>query len=61
MVGSSLVDMLQRFTDDAATKTILLIGGTVEEEATAYIAEQFDRPVAAFIAGQTTPPGKCMG
>ena len=37
------------------------IGGTAEEQAAAYVAEHFRKPVAAFIAGRTAPPGKRMG
>jgi len=64
IVGTSFVDLLKRFDDDAQTEGVLLIGeigGTAEEEAAAYIAESFHKPVAAFIAGRTAPPGKRMG
>ena len=49
---------------DTETESILMmgeIGGTAEEEAAAYVAEHFNKPVAAFIAGRTAPPGKRMG
>jgi succinyl-CoA synthetase alpha subunit len=52
------------FQADPQTEGVLLIGeigGTAEEEAAAYIREQFRKPVAAFIAGRTAPPGKRMG
>jgi succinyl-CoA synthetase alpha subunit len=52
------------FQDDAGTEAILMmgeIGGTAEEEAAAYIQKYVTKPVAAFIAGQTAPPGKRMG
>jgi succinyl-CoA synthetase alpha subunit len=64
IVGTSFVDLLRRFADDPETKAVLLIGeigGTAEEEAAAYIRESFPKPVAAFIAGRTAPPGKRMG
>jgi len=64
IVGTSFVDLLKRFDDDAETEGVLLIGeigGTAEEEAAAYVAESFRKPVAAFIAGRTAPPGKRMG
>jgi succinyl-CoA synthetase alpha subunit len=64
IVGTSFVDLLRRFADDPETKAVLLIGeigGTAEEEAAAYIRECFSKPVAAFIAGRTAPPGKRMG
>jgi succinyl-CoA synthetase alpha subunit len=64
IVGTSFVDLLKRFDDDAQTEGVLLIGeigGTAEEEAAAYVAESFHKPVAAFIAGRTAPPGKRMG
>jgi succinyl-CoA synthetase alpha subunit len=64
VVGSSFVDLLARFAEDDATEGVLMIGeigGTAEEEAAAYIAGHFSKPVAAFIAGRTAPPGKRMG
>jgi len=64
IVGASFVDHLQRFQEDTETKGVVLIGeigGTAEEEAAEYIEEEFDKPVAAFIAGQTAPPGRRMG
>ncbi len=64
IVGTSFVDLLARFNDDPETDGILLIGeigGTAEEEAAAYVAKSFRKPVAAFIAGRTAPPGKRMG
>jgi succinyl-CoA synthetase alpha subunit len=52
------------FQQDTETEAILMmgeIGGTAEEEAAALVAEQIEKPVAAFIAGRTAPPGKRMG
>ena len=52
------------FEDDPATEAILMIGeigGTAEEEAAAYVRQHVTKPVAAFIAGRTAPPGKRMG
>ncbi len=64
IVGSSFIDLLTLFQEDPETEGVLMmgeIGGTAEEEAAAYIAEHFTKPVAAFIAGRTAPPGKRMG
>jgi succinyl-CoA synthetase alpha subunit len=64
IVGTSFVDVLRRFADDPQTQSVLLIGeigGTAEEEAAALVRQSFPKPVAAFIAGRTAPPGKRMG
>jgi len=64
IVGTSFVDVLRWFADDPQTQAVLLIGeigGTAEEEAAAMIRDSFRKPVAAFIAGRTAPPGKRMG
>jgi succinyl-CoA synthetase alpha subunit len=62
--GTTHIDCLKLFQADPATEAILLIGeigGTAEEEAAAYVKQHVTKPVAAFIAGQTAPPGKRMG
>ncbi|NIL97465.1 MAG: succinate--CoA ligase subunit alpha [Planctomycetales bacterium] len=64
IVGTSFIDLLQMFQADDDTEAILMIGeigGTAEEEAAKYIAQHVTKPVAAFIAGRTAPPGKRMG
>ena len=64
IVGTSFIDVLQMFQDDDETESILMmgeIGGTAEEEAAAYVKANITKPVAAFIAGRTAPPGKRMG
>jgi succinyl-CoA synthetase alpha subunit len=64
IVGTSFVDLLAMFEADPQTEGVLMIGeigGTAEEEAARYVAENFRKPVAAFIAGRTAPPGKRMG
>ena len=62
--GSQFVDILELFEGDPDTEAIVMvgeIGGTAEEEAAAYIAEHVSKPVVAYIAGVTAPPGKRMG
>ena len=62
--GSHFIDILGMFQADDATEAIVMvgeIGGTAEEEAAAYIAEHVTKPVVAYIAGVTAPPGKRMG
>src|SRR5690606_7010378 len=62
--GLNHVDCLRLFEEDPDTDGILLIGeigGTDEEDAAAYLREHVKKPVAAFIAGRTAPPGKRMG
>jgi succinyl-CoA synthetase alpha subunit len=62
--GTSFVDALELFEADAETELIVMageIGGSAEEEAAEYIAEHVSKPVVAYIAGVTAPPGKTMG
>jgi succinyl-CoA synthetase alpha subunit len=62
--GTSFVDCLRAFAEDSATKAVVLIGeigGMAEEEAACFVAGHFRKPVVAFIAGQTAPPGRRMG
>jgi succinyl-CoA synthetase alpha subunit len=64
IVGTSFIDLLAMFEADPKTEAILMmgeIGGTAEEEAAAYVKAHVKKPVAAFIAGRTAPPGKRMG
>jgi succinyl-CoA synthetase alpha subunit len=62
--GTSFIDALEAFRDDAQTEAVILIGeigGSAEEEAAAWVREHFDRPVVGFIAGRTAPRGRRMG
>ncbi|MEI8105874.1 MAG: succinate--CoA ligase subunit alpha [Actinomycetes bacterium] len=64
IVGSSFVDILARFEADPETERIVLvgeIGGDEEEKAARYVAEHMTKPVFAYIAGFSAPPGKTMG
>jgi succinyl-CoA synthetase alpha subunit len=64
IVGSSFIDVLQRFEDDGQTELIVMvgeIGGAEEEKAAEFIADHMSKPVVAYIAGFTAPPGKTMG
>ena len=64
LIGTSFIDALALFAADPATEAVVLIGeigGNAEEEAAAYIAREFKKPVVGFIAGQTAPPGRRMG
>ncbi len=62
--GTSFVDCLAAFEADPETKAVLLIGeigGVAEEEAAAYVAAHMSKPVVAYVAGVTAPPGRKMG
>jgi succinyl-CoA synthetase alpha subunit len=64
IVGSDFIDILELFEQDGETELIVMvgeIGGDAEERASEYIAENVSKPVVAYIAGFTAPPGKQMG
>jgi len=63
-VGLTTLEAVKLFQEDRETKALVLvgeIGGDAEERAAAYIKDNYDLPVVAFIAGRTAPPGKRMG
>lgn len=62
--GSTFVDILKLFQEDSDTRAVVLIGeigGTAEQEAAKYIRQHMSKPVVAFVAGATAPPGRRMG
>jgi len=64
IVGSTFVDLLELFERDPQTEVIILIGeigGSAEEDAAEFIQDKVSKPVVAFVAGRTAPPGRRMG
>ena len=64
VVGTTHLDALRLFNEDPETEAVLMIGeigGTAEETAAEFVKQQMDKPVVAFIAGRTAPPGRRMG
>jgi succinyl-CoA synthetase alpha subunit len=62
--GTSFIDCLRAFEADPETKAVMMIGeigGAAEEEAAEFIRDHMSKPVVAYIAGVTAPPGKKMG
>ena len=64
IIGTTFVEALSLFREDEETEAVVMIGeigGSLEEEAAAYIGNHFNKPVVSFIAGQSAPPGRRMG
>ena len=62
--GTTIIDCLEAFAADPATRAVMMIGeigGSAEEEAAAFIRDHMTKPVSAYVAGVTAPPGKKMG
>lgn len=64
LIGTSFAEILRLFEEDQDTRAVVLIGeigGTLEQEAAIYIKEKMTKPVVAFVAGASAPPGRKMG